>query len=95
MNTANLQLEGLLLGMASLFRLLREKGLLSSAEIAGCLDAAMEMADQDTTRNYITPANQNAIRFPIDFLRRAALADENQQFSALAAEVGRSTSSKG
>ena len=89
MNTANLQLEGLLLALAAVLRTLRRDGLLTDAALTRALDDATQAADGDMRRHLVTPANQNAIRFPIDFLRRAALASEQENFTAIASEIGR------
>ena len=89
MNTANLQLEGLLLALGSVLRALRREGLVSGAALERALDEALQKADGDARRQLVTPANQNAIRFPIDFLKRAALSSADEDFSAIASGIGR------
>jgi hypothetical protein len=94
MNTANLQLEGLLIAVAALNRMLVDKGLANSDEI----DQALAQADS-TARNGermgdgISPANREAVLFPIKLLRAANRAGGNAaaiSFAALAGQVGRS-----
>jgi hypothetical protein len=70
MNTANLQLEGFALALAALTRALRDKGLMSAAEIDKALEAAEQAALSDTTRTeHLSDANQDSILFPIRLLR--------------------------
>jgi hypothetical protein len=67
MNTANLQLQGLCVAVASLLQSLRAKGLLSTNEIDQLLeDAETAAADLDQS---LRPANAEAVTFPIRFLR--------------------------
>lgn len=72
MNTANLQLEGLLMALAAVNRALVDKNVLSMAE----LDHALAMAEQivlgeDRVTEDLSPANRDAIVFPIRLLRAA------------------------
>jgi len=93
MNTANLQLEGLLLAMAGLIDELKRKGVLSQGEVAHVLAAAEANAAMlDGRPRDVSPANVDAILFPIRFLRQANIVgdDQSRTFSATAAAVGQS-----
>jgi uncharacterized membrane protein YgaE (UPF0421/DUF939 family) len=88
MNTANLQLEGLLLAVAALCAELKRKGALDANEIEAALDRAAQGASERTTE--LSDANAEAIRFPIRFLREALRQTEGSlDYRSLAAEVGR------
>ena len=92
MNVANLQLEGLLIAIASLNNLLVRKGILSVDEI----DTAMAKAEANIIgdeRVYedMPPAQRDATCFPIRLLKLANLGQsENsvQSFAELARLVG-------
>ncbi|HEY8575993.1 MAG TPA: hypothetical protein VIL88_06610 [Devosia sp.] len=72
MNTANLQLEGLLIAVASLNQALARKGLLSTAEIDHALAVAEQTAlGDDRVMEDLSPANRDAIAFPVRLLRLA------------------------
>ncbi|WAC27155.1 hypothetical protein [Ancylobacter sp. SL191] len=88
MNTANLQMEGLLLAVAAVLDLLKAKGLASQAELVDALAGAERGIG--TSPAGLSDSNEEAIRFPIRFLR-AALQREDAPlaFMALAGEVGR------
>jgi hypothetical protein len=87
MNTANLQMEGLLLALGALCRELQRKGALDSAGIVEALDLAEASA---TRRNgEVSDSNAEAIRFPIRFLRLALQESEALDYQALAARIGR------
>lgn len=90
MNTANLQLEGLLLAVSSVLETMRRKGLLSEDEIFDALTEA-----ETSTRSHVegmpdlSAANLEAIQFPIRFLRTATnLGRPGATFMELAAMVG-------
>ncbi len=90
MNTANLQLEGLCLAVAMLNNLLVRKGILTTEEIAGALGTADETAAEDR-KDVLSPANLEAIRFPIRLLQLAnAASSENEvpRFAELARMIG-------
>jgi hypothetical protein len=70
MNTANLQLEGLYMAVASLVELLKQKGILDAAEVDTAL-ARAERAAYDGKETDLSPANLEAIGFPIRLLRLA------------------------
>ena len=72
MNTANLQLQGLLLAVASINNALVHKGLLDIDEI----DLALRKAEASLTGEErlfedMSPANRDAIVFPIRLLQLA------------------------
>lgn len=91
MNTANLQLEGLLVALASMNSLLIAKGLVSTEEVAGSLDRAEQTVLGDYRIDDLDPAQRDAIAFPIRLLRLAnngAADGDVQSFSELAKMVG-------
>lgn len=93
MNVANLQLEGLLMAVASLNNLLVHKGLLGIDEI----DLALRKAEAGLTgeeRIYedLTPAQRDAVCFPIRLLMMANSTQSETElppFSELTRMVGR------
>lgn len=90
MNTANLQLEGLLLALGALTGVLRRKGLLSSEEIDTALAEAQAAASSDALRpKGVSSSNVEAVLFPIRFLRAVNEQAGSEPFSAVAARVGR------
>lgn len=93
MNVANLQLEGLLMAIASLNRLLVDKGLVSRAEIDFALcEAEASISSDKRLLDDIPPANRDAIYFPVRLLQLAnnSQASTNMPgFSELAKTVGR------
>ena len=93
MHVANLQLEGLLMAVASINNVLVRKGVLSVAEIDEALAKAESglMADEHVAAD-MSASNRDAVCFPIRFLRLANLGqseDAVQSFAELAREVGR------
>ncbi|WP_187969396.1 hypothetical protein [Aquibium microcysteis] len=89
MNTANLQLEGLLLAVSAIAEALKDKHLLSEAEIDAALGRAEAVAGSDPGRSdLVSPANVAAVLFPIRFLREAN-GSSGASFSRLAAQVAR------
>jgi hypothetical protein len=88
MNTANLQLEGLLLALSSLLAAMKAKGLLTQLEIDSALEEAERFAERDTRRPpELSDANVDAIRFPIRFLRLAS-AYRPDTFNEITTAVG-------
>lgn len=93
MNVANLQLEGLMMALASLNNLLVHKGLLTIDEIDEALHRT-ESAFTSDERLYedMSPSQRDAVCFPLRLLR---LANKDQSeagipsFSDLARRVGR------
>ena len=74
MHVANLQLEGLLMAIASVNNVLVRKGMLSVQEIDEAL-AKVEtglMADEHVTED-MSASNRDAVCFPIRFLKLANL----------------------
>jgi len=89
-NTANLQLEELLMAMAEINRLLVARGLLTSSEIEDALRRA-EAGLGGERFNELSPANRDAIAFPIRILQLASQANTDgvaPDFSGLAKKVG-------
>lgn len=88
MNTANLQLEGLCMAIAGLVELLKDKGVVSSAEI----DKAFERAERTAVeRKDVSAANLEAIAFPVRLLRLAnstSFAGHPLPFQELARRIG-------
>lgn len=92
MNTANLQLEGLYMAIASINSALVRKGLLSVEEIDTALRRAEANAvGEDRLTEDLSPANRDAVCFPIRLLQLANNAGSEgdiPQFSELAKMVG-------
>lgn len=92
MNTANLQLEGLLMALAAVNQALVAKGVLATEEI----DHALALAEQTALGDErivedLSPANRDAILFPMRLLRLANnMAGEQSvpSFAELARRVG-------
>ncbi|WP_193336153.1 hypothetical protein [Devosia beringensis] len=96
MNTANLQLEGLLIALASMNNMLVTKGLISTEEVIGALERAEQTVLGDYRTDELDPAQRDAIAFPIRLLRLAnnGSADRDiQSFSELAKLVGQTKDS--
>ena|SRR5690606_21948332 len=92
MNTANLQLEGLYLVIASLTEALVAKGLLSQQEVDVALTRAEQAAigDERSTED-LSPAHRDAIAFAARLLRIANAEGGDPQglsFHRLAKRVG-------
>lgn len=91
MNTANLQLEGLYLAIASLSSALVAKGVMSRDEVDAALRSAEETALSDYRAHELSSAHREAVAFPARLLRMAnngAGDGETQPFSELAKMVG-------
>lgn len=92
MNTANLQLEGIYAILAALVGVMREKGLLDTAEIDQLLtNVETALAFDQHRPTELRGANVDAICFPARFLRVALQASCDGQrlsFSQLAGQVG-------
>ena len=94
MNTANLQLEGLLLAVSAIADALKSKGILSRDDLEVALGRAENIARADPGRSgQMSPANVAAVLFPIRFLREANGSGdvEGGSFSQLATQVARNT----
>jgi hypothetical protein len=91
LNTANLQLEGLLIALASMNSLLVAKGLVSAEEVTNALNIAEQTVLGDDRMDGLDPAQRDAIAFPIRLLRLAGNGSTGRQiqpFSELARLVG-------
>lgn len=72
MNTANLQLEGLLMALAGLNQTLVAKGIVTVEEIDRSLARSEQtVLGDDRVVEDLSPANRDAIAFPIRLLRLA------------------------
>ncbi|MEP9352650.1 hypothetical protein ABLE93_03520 [Xanthobacter sp. KR7-65] len=71
MNTANLQLEGVLLVLSRILETLRRKGLLTEQEISTALAEAEDAARRDAANRTISPGQAEGVLFPIRFLKAA------------------------
>jgi len=92
MNTANLQMEGLLLALAALLDAMKRNGLLSREEVQAALDQAEKAGSADGQRpDELSHAQVEAILFPIRFLKQvnAYEAGEAAPYEETAREVGR------
>jgi len=94
MNTANLQMEGVLMAIATLCRLLRQKGIADAAEIDTALAEAEAVLSSDSRRpEQLSHANVEAALFPLRFLREANRRDvpggESAAYTEIATMVGR------
>ncbi len=82
MNSANLQIEGLLMAVASVTRALVDKGVLTSAEVEKALATAEQTAmGDDRVSEDLSPANRDAIAFPLRLLRMANSAEGESALS--------------
>jgi hypothetical protein len=91
MNTANLQIEGMLLALSALTRMLRDKGIVDTNDRDVALREAEQSARSDRGhKGDISPSNVEAILFPIRFLQLAQTlnAGEPHTFTKIAAAVG-------
>lgn len=92
MNTANLQLQGLLMAVAAVNQALVAKGVLTTAE----MDRALAVSEQtvlgdDRVTEDLSPPTRDAVAFPSRFLRLAnnmASDGEVPGFAELARMVG-------
>ncbi|MGO4833816.1 hypothetical protein AB4144_16255, partial [Rhizobiaceae sp. 2RAB30] len=70
MNVANLQLEGLLMAVASINGTLVRKGLLTSDEVDDALRRAEAgLTGEERLYQDMSPANRDAVCFPIRLLQ--------------------------
>jgi len=91
MNTANLQLEGLYIAVTALAEALREKGVLSSDELARSLDRAETIAWEAEAKKGLSTSNIEAVVFPVRYLRvavEAAAQGNHLPFHEVARIVG-------
>ena len=77
MNVANLQIEGLLMAVASINEMLVQKGFLTRSEVDDALQqAGASLAGEGRLYEDMSPANRSAVCFPIRFLQSANHAQE-------------------
>lgn len=92
MNTANLQIEGLLMAVAGLNQLLVAKGIVAIEEIDKSLARSEQtVLGDDRVVEDLSPANRDAIAFPIRLLRLANNMSDSAgtpSFAELARMVG-------
>ncbi len=92
MNVANLQLEGLMMAVASINNLLVHKGLLSIDDIEAALHRAeASLTSDERVYEDMSPANRDAVCFPIRILRAANAAQTEAgipPFPELAKQIG-------
>lgn len=92
MNVANLQLEGLVMAMASLNHALVRQGIISVEEVDLALaKAEAAMTSEERALEQLTPSNRDAVCFPIRVLRLANRSSGDTDicsFSELARMVG-------
>lgn len=93
MNAANLQLQGLLLAVASINNMLVHKGLLGVDDIDLALrKAEASLTGEERLHEDMTPANRDAVCFPIRMLQMANRSQgevDVPSFTELARMVGR------
>jgi hypothetical protein len=78
MNVANLQLEGLMMALASLNNLLVRKGLVSIDEIDETLHRAESaFTSEQRLLDDMSPAQRDAVCFPLRLLRMANKGEAN------------------
>lgn len=90
MNTANLQIQGMLGSLAALLDTLTEKGVLTRQEVAAALESAENTAIGEGT-DELSPANKEAILFPIRYLQSTNGGDVSP-FEEVAKSIGRGES---
>lgn len=94
MNTANLQLEGVYAMLAALLHALRDKAVLSDAEIDRLLtDVERDIASDVERPVEVRNSNVEAMCFPVRFLRtslRASALGRRPSFAQVAAQIKQS-----
>ena len=92
MNTANLQLEGLIMALAAITQTLVSKEVLTADEVGRALATAeQQLLGDERAIEGLTPSNRDAVVFPLRVLQlaNAMAADEPRPgFAALAKRVG-------
>lgn len=69
MNVANLQLEGLMMAVASINHVLVRKGILTVGEVDTALLKAESNMTGENRSSELSPASRDAINFPLRFLQ--------------------------
>lgn len=93
MNTANLQLEGLIMAVASISEAIVDKGLLTNEELTAALARAERAIEEERDRE-LSGANRAATLFPIRVLLLANQASQRGKrlsFADYAELVGKLT----
>lgn len=91
MNTANVQLQGLLVLMAEIGRRLVETGHMPHAEVALVLERAEAAIRRDETRiDQLSASQVEAMLFPLRYFAETLGGDTPQRFSQVTQAVGRS-----
>lgn len=88
MNPANLEIEGVLLAVEALQRLLVEKGLIGAGELDEVLHNAEASFTGDARLSQLPPPSRDAVVLPIRFLREALASAEPQSFATLVRRLG-------
>ncbi|MDH4987731.1 hypothetical protein QEZ47_19840 [Aminobacter anthyllidis] len=91
MNVANLQLEGLLMAIATINHILVRKGVLSAEEIDIALRKAEASETAEERSEELSSSHRDAVNFPIRLLQLANQCQPEADipsFSALARMVG-------
>jgi len=87
-NTANLQLEGLYLALAAVNRALIDAGVVSTEQLDLAFRKTEAMAMGAERMNSLSPAERDAVCFPIRVLQTALDSPETADFTELARTVG-------
>jgi hypothetical protein len=91
MNTANLQLEGVYAVLAALLHALRDKAVMSDAEIDHLLtEVERDIASDAARPAEVRSSNIDAMCFPVRFLRtslRASAEGRRPSFAQVAAQI--------
>jgi hypothetical protein len=87
MNTANLQMQGLLAVLSSLLQTLEQKDVLSRAQINGALDRAEADVIRGLRQASLSDAHIEAVCFPARYLRTAQ-SSGTATFEQIARTVG-------
>ena len=93
MNTANLQLQGLVMAVASIAEALVQKGALTHQELSAALGEAEHLIE-DNIDHDLSDANRAATMFPIRVLALANQASQRKQklsFTDYAELIGKLT----
>jgi len=89
MNTANLQLQGLLVALGELLKLSERKGVFQRTEILAAIAEAERVGEDGKYKQFgLSDSHLETIRFPARFLREA-LTSENSAFDVIARAVGK------